>query len=326
METFKKLSTETAYLTENLERKKRECIKEKLRYLSQNKDDENAHLTEEEWKILKDYLLKNKDCTSTKMQYTYEKSLEGAEYDSCGYDTIIRIGDKYITVEENEGIDLVLAGYENYEFKVHDKLNVRQEGKQIILNGLYFNIDNVYSATFTLEAKIAGKDELTKPLDIDGLFEHDPFSAVSADSSYPGNESWVDGLNSGLMVIEPNKTVENNLLQMIDTVADSCMKRGVLVGDQDIIKCYLHDWGKCASLHLDEGYNIFADHLTYYIRHLGYSLKGEKGKPIYVVHFIGKSKPWMKKTLKEYAWMFKMCLSNPYYIFVYMRFRKYLKV
>ena len=71
---------------------------------------------------------------------------------------------------------------------------------------------------------------------IDGLFEHEPFSAVSADSSYPGNESWVGGLNSGLMVIEPNKTVERQLLQMIDTVVDDSMKRGVLVGDQDVIK------------------------------------------------------------------------------------------
>lgn len=160
---------------------------------------------------------------------------------------------------------------------------------------------------------------------IDGLFEHEPFSAVSADSSYPGNESWVGGLNSGLMVIEPNKNVENKLLQMIDSVADDCMKRGVLVGDQDVIKCFLYDWSKRISLHLDEGYNVFADHLTYYIRHLGYSFKDEERKPIYVIHFIGKSKPWMKKTLKECAWMFKMCLGNPYYIFAYMRFRKYLK-
>lgn len=159
---------------------------------------------------------------------------------------------------------------------------------------------------------------------IDGLFEHEAFSAVSADSSYPGNESWVGGLNSGLMVIVPDKEVERQLLQTISIVVNDCTKRNLMVGDQDVIKRFLPDWGKCDSLHLDEGYNIFADHLTYYIRHLGYSLKGKMGKAVYVTHFIGKSKPWMKKSFREYVWMFKMCSTNPYYLLAYTRFRKYL--
>ena len=159
---------------------------------------------------------------------------------------------------------------------------------------------------------------------IDGLFEHEAFSAVSADSSYPGNESWVGGLNSGLMVIVPDKEVERQLLQTISIVVNDCTKRNLMVGDQDVIKRFLPDWGKCDSLHLDEGYNIFADHLTYYIRHLGYSLKGKMGKAVYVIHFIGKSKPWMKKSFREYVWMFKMCSTNPYYLLAYTRFRKYL--
>lgn len=160
---------------------------------------------------------------------------------------------------------------------------------------------------------------------IDNLFEKDAFSSISAGRSYPGNESWT-ALNSGLMVIKPDMNIEKALLRLINIVIRQAKAQNIMVGDQDVIKYYFPDWAEYKQLHLDEGYNIFADHLTYYIRHLGYSLKGEKGKPIYVVHFIGKSKPWMKKTLKEYAWMFKMCLRNPYYIFVYMWFRKYLKV
>lgn len=160
---------------------------------------------------------------------------------------------------------------------------------------------------------------------IDSLFEHKSFSAVSADASYPGNESWVGGLNSGIVVIKPDKGVEADLLQSIRPTVEKYKKQGQLVGDQDVVKSYLSDWGHQTFLHLDEGYNIFADHLTYYIRHLGYSLKSDAQKPIYVIHFIGKTKPWGKKTIREYIWLIRMCLKNPYYVIAYNRFMKYLK-
>ena len=161
---------------------------------------------------------------------------------------------------------------------------------------------------------------------IDELFEREPFSAVCADSSYPGNEGWAGGLNSGLMVIEPNKETEKQLLLCVKPVVEESQKQNRLVGDQDVVKYFISDFGQRVSLHLDEGYNIFADHLTYYIRHLGYSLNNKTGKPIYVVHFIGKAKPWMKKTLRQYLWTIKMCLGNPHYIIVYRRFRKLLRL
>ena len=101
--------------------------------------------------------------------------------------------------------------------------------------------------------------------------------------------------------------------------------RNQLVGDQDILHEYLPDWKNESHLHLDEGYNVFADHLTYYIRHLGYSLGNKKRKPVYVVHFIGKAKPWMKKTLRQYVWLLKMCLGNPYYVTIYRKYMKFLR-
>lgn len=155
---------------------------------------------------------------------------------------------------------------------------------------------------------------------IDHLFERDAFSAVAADHSFPGNELWTGGLNSGLMVIKPDRKIENGLLAMIKPTVDEARRDGRLVGDQDVVKFFLNDWNKQLSLHLDEGYNVFADHLTYYIHQLGYSLKGMKGKPIYVVHFIGKTKPWMKKSFRQYVWLCRMCLKNPYYIIVYRKF------
>ncbi len=160
---------------------------------------------------------------------------------------------------------------------------------------------------------------------IDELFEREPFSAVCADSSYPGNEGWAGGLNSGLMVIEPNIETEKQLLQCVKPVVEESQKQKRLVGDQDVVKYFISDFGQRVSLHLDEGYNIFADHLTYYIRHLEYSLSNKTGKPIYVVHFIGKAKPWMKKTLRQYVWLLKMCLGNPYYVAAYCKYMKFLR-
>lgn len=160
---------------------------------------------------------------------------------------------------------------------------------------------------------------------IDALFDCKPFSAVTADSLYPGNEAWAGGLNSGLMVIEPDKNVEKDLLNLVAPVVDEARKKNISVGDQDVIKRYLLGWAHDKSLHLDEGYNLFADHLTYYVRHLGYALDGSGGKPVYVVHFVGKAKPWMRKNLKMYVWFIKMCIVNPLYLHVYRRYLVYMK-
>ncbi len=95
-----------------------------------------------------------------------------------------------------------------------------------------------------------------------------------------------------------------------------------LVGDQDVIHEYLPDWKDETHLHLDEGYNMFADYLTWYIRNKGYTING-KGKPIYVIHFIGKLKPWMRPNVRKLLWLLRMCLCNPYYAWAYWTFRKY---
>lgn len=160
---------------------------------------------------------------------------------------------------------------------------------------------------------------------LDHLFDCAPFSAVAADHSFPGNGNWAGGLNSGLIVVEPDKAFEAKLLDTIPQVVKAKQVKQVLVGDQDVLHHCLPNWGTDASLHLDEGYNLFADHLTYYIRHFGYTLKECNKKPIYVIHFIGKSKPWMKKTLRERLWLWRMCLSNPYYVWAFLSYRKYLR-
>lgn len=159
---------------------------------------------------------------------------------------------------------------------------------------------------------------------IDELFEHKPFSGVCAGKSYPGNEDW-KGINSGVMVIKPDVKVEQELIELIPTVAQEYRKINQLMGDQDVLQWYLTEqWDKTPSLQLDEGYNIFADFLNYYIKDLGYSWNNKKDKIIYAVHFIGKTKPWMRLSLREQYWLLKKLIWNPYYLVARRKFRSYL--
>jgi glycogenin len=158
---------------------------------------------------------------------------------------------------------------------------------------------------------------------LDSLFDKPAFAAVCAGKSYPTHKDWKE-LNSGIIVIDPDNTVKQSLIDLVAPVVSEFKRKGVPVGDQDVIHKFIPDWPSDTSLHLDEGYNILADYLTYYIRQEGYSLKNTAGKPIYVIHFIGRTKPWMKKSLRNWAWFIKMCLTNPYYYWAYKKYRSYL--
>lgn len=159
---------------------------------------------------------------------------------------------------------------------------------------------------------------------IDSLFEQEPFSGVCAGKSYPGNEHF-KGINSGVMVIVPDLKIKQELIGLIPTVSRAYQKQNRNMGDQDIIQWYLTEqWDNTPSLQLDEGYNVFADFLSYYIRNLGYSWNVEGNKIIYVIHFIGKTKPWMKHSVRELFWLYKMFVLNPYYYIAYKKYRGYL--
>lgn len=161
---------------------------------------------------------------------------------------------------------------------------------------------------------------------IDHLFENAPFSGVCAGKSYPGNESW-RGINSGLVVIKPDHEVEQRLITLLPSVAEAYKKIGRVMGDQDVIQWYVTDeWSDRPELNLDEGYNIFASYLTYYIKNLGYTLRDDgKGKRIYAIHFIGKTKPWMKHSIRNYCGLLKSLFKNPYYLVVRWKFLSYLR-
>lgn len=219
---------------------------------------------------------------------------------------------------ENEGIKCTRLSRSAYEERANSSM-----GNHVHWN---YTFDKLLIWELTQFKKLVFLDsDMIVLRNIDSLFECRPFSAVSADCSFPGNEGWAGGLNSGLMVVEPDKNVADELRALVGGVVAKFRSRGASVGDQDVIKEYCWGWTADESLHLDEGYNIFADHLFHYTKNVGYSLAENAARPVYVVHFVGKRKPWMKKGLKGWLWLFKKCVCDAAYRTVYKRYAGLLK-
>ena len=130
---------------------------------------------------------------------------------------------------------------------------------------------------------------------IDHLFDKLHMSAVAAGHHF--NKTW-NQLNSGLMVFTPSIALEKNLVDLIEGEPSADMLNGQGIGDQDIINHYFDDWDRQDNLHLPETYNQFISLVPEYLRK-GYLATT---KDIYVVHFVGKVKPW-NYTIKEYLHM-----------------------
>lgn len=150
---------------------------------------------------------------------------------------------------------------------------------------------------------------------IDCLFDMPPFSAAVAGGKMFG---WTK-LNSGLMVVVPDKETERKMLELAPAVIGEYEKMNVSVGDQDVIQRYCSDWEDKPELHLSEAYNIVADWIITYVRKFGFSWSDGDNK-VKVVHFIGHTKPWTPKTLRERIWVAKTCLRNPFYFLAYRKF------
>ncbi|MBU3073200.1 glycosyltransferase [Clostridium estertheticum] len=149
-------------------------------------------------------------------------------------------------------------------------------------------LDKLFMFELTQYSKIVYLDsDMLVINNIDHLFEKEHMSAVIAGKSYPGNEAWC-GLNSGLMVIKPEKGLIKEFIKLIPIVD----KEKECFGDQDIIQKYYKNWGQNRELELDEKYNMFLPYVDYYIKNKGYNLNGNDHKSISVIHFIQNKKPW----------------------------------
>ena len=124
---------------------------------------------------------------------------------------------------------------------------------------------------------------------LDHLFERSHMSAVVADRLIPGHEHWV-GLNSGLMVIEPESGLAGSILSRASVLED----KEECFGDQDLLHAHYPDWPERSELHLDQKYNVFFPSVETYVNRYGYNVNwtSPDDKTIAVLHFIGPKKPW----------------------------------
>lgn len=120
---------------------------------------------------------------------------------------------------------------------------------------------------------------------IDELFEKKNMSAtVDRRDTVLVKEEYQE-LTSGLLVIEPQKGI---MAEFMDIIKDEKIKEKYdNIGDQDILQLYDKEWKNKKELHLETKYNMFFLDIEYYINKDIYSLD-----EISVIHFITGNKPW----------------------------------
>ena len=148
---------------------------------------------------------------------------------------------------------------------------------------------------------------------IDHLFEKPHLSAVAAGQTK--DPEW-KRLNSGLIVIEPDRSVYNMLLDAIIPACTERLNKGVGYGDQDVINYCYQDWPVQNELHLSEEYNCLSSDIEAISNKYGFN-------HIAVIHYIGVKKPWensarerrdeIKRLIRAHLWTSLWCFLRYYY-------------
>ena len=123
---------------------------------------------------------------------------------------------------------------------------------------------------------------------LDHLFTFEHMSASDAGAVI--HPEWKGGINSGLMVVQPDHSVYQALIACIEPAYRRRKEQNLGFGDQDILKAYYTDWAIQEHLHLPECYNTMLGYAGC-LRRAGMI---KSWKDIKVYHFTGKEKPWSK--------------------------------
>jgi len=154
----------------------------------------------------------------------------------------------------------------------------------------YYNYSKLNMWNMTQYDKVVYLDaDMVVLHNIDELFEKKNMSAVNAGGWI--KKDWLQ-LNSGLLVLEPNSLVFENMKSKVGHIEKEKGK-----GDQAFLHQYYHDWPSKTELHLPHIYNVFDNHIGAYRKNFGYYIDEVQGKEydfkrIKVIHYIGQIKPW----------------------------------
>ena len=139
---------------------------------------------------------------------------------------------------------------------------------------------------------------------LDHLFEREHISAVQGGKVIFG---WED-INSGLMVIEPNREEFEAMVSLIPLVCESKIKENMGFGDQDVISYYYKNINRKweGENRLDERYNAMIRCIHELCVHYGY-------QNLKVIHFVGERKPWMFSPVEIAGYVFRYTLHHERY-------------
>ena len=176
-------------------------------------------------------------------------------------------------IDKDKIDDLKRRGYEVIEKKKIDGSKVKNNTYKHWSNT--FDKFNVFDLDYDKIVYLDSDMYINK--NIDELFLLPHMSASIAGKGM--NNDW-DNLNSGMMVIEPDKRIKEGLIELLNS------RDHEDVGDQDLIGEYF-DW-RNKNLEISENYNMFAGYVDHYVNELNY-----KVEDIAIIHYVGSRKPWM---------------------------------
>lgn len=141
---------------------------------------------------------------------------------------------------------------------------------------------------------------------MDELFQRESMSATSAGVCV--HPDWAGNFTSGLVVMEPDKSIYEKLVGAIGTTVNHLHEQGKRAGDQDVVQTVFPDWSSHDNLLIHEKYNVIWYSIPHFCRY--YHLHTDD---IYMVHFTGAIKPWgydkwygLRELHKELRTQFKL--------------------
>jgi lipopolysaccharide biosynthesis glycosyltransferase len=105
---------------------------------------------------------------------------------------------------------------------------------------------------------------------------------------------WWTSFNSGLMVIEPNDEVYQEIISCIPPACKERLKKNQGFGDQDVLNFYYANWWDNQNLVLSEVYNA----VTFAFEEVCSAFDYDNLK---VIHYAEPPKLWQKPKWKVYA-------------------------
>ena len=174
-------------------------------------------------------------------------------------------------------IGAIVEYADNIELGKYKQLNKRQYWNETFFKLNVFNMISYEKLVYIDSDMIVLKN-------IDELFKMPHISAVHGGKIIFG---WED-INSGLMVIEPDKNEFDDMLNLIPVVCEKKIAANEGYGDQDIISYYFRNvnlkW--YGERKLDERYNTMIRCAHELCVKFGYN-------NLKIIHFTGEKKPWM---------------------------------